>query len=63
MEIDFIPLDYDYFDFNGRNYVRIIGRNSQKKRVCIIDTCDVYFWAILKEKINSKKINNLIEKI
>ena len=63
METDFIPLDYDYFDFNGRNYVKIIGRNSQRKRVCIIDTCDVYFWAILKEKINSKKINNLIEKI
>ena len=63
MKTDFIPFDYDYFDFNGKNYVKIIGRNSQGKRICVMDSCDIYFWAILKEKINSKKINKLIEKI
>jgi DNA polymerase Pol2 len=63
MEMDFIPIDYDYFDFYGRNYVKIFGRNSQNKKVCVIDNCDVYFWAILKEKINEKDISSLMNKI
>jgi len=63
MKTDFIPIDYDYFDFEGRNYAKIIGRDSKGKRVCIIDSCDVYFWAILKEKINEKTIKKLQEKI
>jgi len=60
---DFIPIDYNYFDFEGRNYARITGRNSQGKRVCVIDSCDVYFWAILKKNISKIKINKLIKKI
>jgi len=63
MKIEFIPVDYDYFDFNGRNYAKIIGRDKLGKRICIIDTCDVYFWAILKEKISEKEIKKLQEKI
>ena len=62
MKTDFIPIDYDYFDFEGRNYAKVIGRNSQGKRVCIIDSCPVYFWAILKKGISQKKINESIEK-
>ena len=38
MKTDFIPMDYDYFDFNGRNYIKIYGRNSDEKKVCVIDT-------------------------
>ena len=60
---DFIPIDYDYFDFEGRNYARIIGRNSQGKRVCIIDSCPVYLWAILKDKLNKSGIDKLIDKV
>jgi len=63
MKTEFIPIDYDYFDFEGRNYAKIIGRDSKGKRVCIIDSCDVYFWAILKEKTKQKQIEKLIEKI
>ena len=59
----FIPIDYDYFDFEGRNYARIIGRNSEGRRICIIDDCPVYFWAILKDNLKSSKIKKLIEKI
>jgi len=62
MKTDFIPIDYDYFDFEGRNYAKIIGRNSKGKKICIIDSCPVYFWAILKKGISKKKINGLIEK-
>lgn len=63
MKIDFIPVDYDYFDFEGRNYAKIIGRDKNGKRVCIIDSCDIYFWAILKEKLSQKEIQKLQEKI
>jgi len=63
MELDFIPIDYDYFDFEGRNYIKIMGRNDKGKRVCVIDSCDVYLWAILKDNLNQGKIKKLIEKI
>ncbi len=60
---EFIPIDYDYFDFEGRNYAKIIGRNSQGKRICIVDSCDVFFWAILKKNLSKSKTDRLIEKI
>ena len=63
MKIELIPLDYDYFDFQGRNYIKIIGRDKSGKRICLIDTCDVFFWAILKDKISEKEIKKLQEKI
>jgi len=63
MKIDFIPIDYDSFDFQGRNYVKVIGRDKKGKRACIIDSCDIYFWAVLKEGIKQKEIDKLIEKI
>jgi len=63
MKTDFIPIDYDYFDFQGRNYTKIIGRNSKGKRICVIDSCPVYFWSILKEGLKQGKIEKLIEKI
>ncbi|MEK6817680.1 MAG: 3'-5' exonuclease, partial [Nanoarchaeota archaeon] len=63
MKLQFIPIDYSYFDFEGRNYAKIIGRNENGKRVCIIDSCPVYLWAILKDKLAKSKINSLIKEI
>ena len=63
MKTDLIPIDYDYFDFEGRNYSKIIGRDNKGKRICIIDTCEVYFWAILKPGISHEKIQKLITKV
>lgn len=63
MKTEFIPIDYDYFDYNGKNYAKIIGRNIRGKRICIIDSCQVYLWAILKNNLKQEKINNLIKKI
>ncbi len=63
MKTEFIPIDYDYFDFQGKNYVKVIGRDNKGKRVCIIDSCDVYLWAILKQNTKDKKIQKLIKKI
>jgi len=63
MKINFIPLDYDYFDHEGKNYAKIIGRTDDGKRACIIDSCDIYFWAILKENVSDKKIQDICNKI
>ncbi len=61
--LNFIPIDYDYFDFNGKNYAKITGRTNNEKQVCIIDSCDIYFWAVLHENISDKKINEMRKKI
>ena len=58
--INFLPIDYDYFDYQGRNYAKIVGRSDDGKKVCIIDSCDVYFWAIVKENVSEKMIDSLI---
>lgn len=63
MNLKFIPIDYSSFDFQDRNYVKIIGRDENQKRVCVIDTCEVYLWAILKENLSKDKIKKLITKI
>ena len=63
MELDFIPLDYDSFDFEGRNYIKVFGKTSSGKRVCLIDKCDTYFWAILKAGVSEKKIEKIRKKI
>src|SRR3989339_533909 len=63
MKTKFIPIDYDYFDFKGRNYIKIIGRDDNQKRICIIDTCKVYLWAILEENLKKDQIEKIIDKI
>lgn len=63
MKTHFTPIDYDYFDFEGKNYAKIIGRDSKGKRICVIDSCPVYFWAILKDGLEQKKIERLLDKI
>jgi len=62
MESMFIPLDYDYFDWQGKNYVKIIGKNEKGKRVCIINSFEPYFWVLLKP-CSSKKTQQLIKQI
>jgi len=62
-KINFIPVDYDYFDYQGKNYVKIVGRTDDGKRVCIIDTCPVYFWAVVKPGVSDKKIDAVAKKI
>jgi DNA polymerase elongation subunit (family B) len=63
MEIEFIPIDYDYFDWQGRNYIQVIGRTSDGKRVVVIDSFEPYFWAILKEDVKEKDIESLRKRI
>ena len=63
MEINFIPIDYDYFDWQEKNYAKIIGRLENGKKACIIDSFEPYFWAILKPKVKEAKIKQIQEKI
>ena len=63
METEFIPIDYDYFDYEGENYVEVFGRDSGGKRICVIDSFKPYFWAILKEGLSKKKIEEVLENI
>ncbi len=63
METEFIPLDYHPFDFQEKNFIQIFGRDQNGKKICIIDSCDIFFWAILKENLNEEEIGSLIEKI
>ena len=63
MKTKFIPIDYDYFDKDGKNYIKIIGRDETGKRICVIDTCDIYLWAILKDNTTDKEIAKLKNKI
>ena len=58
-----MPLDYDYFDFNGKNFVKIIGRDENRKRICLIDEFQPSFYAILKNGVSDKKIKEISEKI
>ncbi len=62
-EINFIPLEYDYFDWQGRNYARIIGRDDKGHRVLMIDLFEPHLYAILKPNLSEKQIQELIKKI
>jgi DNA polymerase I/DNA polymerase-2 len=56
MEFEFVPVDYDYFDFDGRNYVRMVGRNEKGQKVCVVDSYDANFYVILNEGADVDKI-------
>lgn len=62
-KIEFIPIDYDYFDWQGRNFMRIIGRDGKGRRVCLIDEFKANFWAIFKENVSEKKIKDVCRRI
>ncbi|HPD82017.1 MAG TPA: 3'-5' exonuclease, partial [Candidatus Pacearchaeota archaeon] len=63
MKTTFIPLDYQPFDYEGRNYIQVFGRDEKGKKICIIDSCPVYLWAILKENLKQSRIEDLVEEI
>ena len=61
--INFIPLDYDSFDFQDKNYIKIVGRTEDGKKACIIDDFPAYFWVILQKGLKDKQIKKLQNKI
>ena len=63
MATQFIPLDYDYFDFEGKNYIQLIGKNDSGKKICVIDDYEPNFWLILEKNANANKVVKQISKI
>lgn len=65
MKFDFVPVDYDSFDIDGKNYIQLIGRTSKGEKVCVIDNYEPNFWIILKEghEKDAEKLCRRIEKI
>jgi len=63
MKFEFVPIDYDYFDFDGKNYIKLIGRNDKGLKVCVIDSYEPNFWIVLKKGANATTIAKSIEKI
>ncbi len=58
-----MPVDFDYFDFEGRNYVRMIGRNEKGQKGCVVDFHDANFYVVLKKGADVKKIVEKIKEI
>ncbi|MCK4996863.1 ribonuclease H-like domain-containing protein [Candidatus Pacearchaeota archaeon] len=56
MRFNFIPIDFDYFDFEGENYVQLVGRNEEGEKICVIDSYESNFWVILKENADAEGI-------
>ncbi len=63
MKFEFVPVDYDYFDFEGRNYVKLVGRNEKGKKVCVVDSYEPNFYVILKKGAKPDKVVKKIEGI
>ncbi|GAG80693.1 unnamed protein product, partial [marine sediment metagenome] len=52
MKVNFIPLDFDYIDKDDSCLIRIWGKTSEGKRICIFDSTPAYFWLIPKAGVN-----------
>jgi len=65
MKFEFIPLDFDYFDFEGRNYIKLIGRTRKGEKVCVVDSYEPNFWIVLKKGCESKaeEVSEKIKKV
>ena len=63
MKLEFVPIDYSSFDWEGRNYVKLTGRTDKGKRICVIDSYEPNFWVIFNEGISEKRISEISKKI
>ncbi|MCR4327453.1 MAG: ribonuclease H-like domain-containing protein [Nanoarchaeota archaeon] len=63
MKMEFIPVDYASFEFEGKNHIEIFGRGKDGKKICVIDSFEPYFWVILKENLSEKKIKETLNYI
>lgn len=56
MNWQFIPLDYDSIVIGNQEYVRIFGKTSDKKNICVIDKFNNYFYVLSEDIIKIKEI-------
>ncbi|RMD45831.1 hypothetical protein D6829_01315, partial [Candidatus Pacearchaeota archaeon] len=60
MNIEFVPIDYGYFDFNEKNILRLIGRTKAGKQICVLDEYEPNFYAIIKKGVNVESLKKKI---
>jgi len=63
ISVEFIPIDFDTIDLEGKSYVRMFGRTSEGKSCCVLDTTDAYFWVIPKPGVDLEKFSEKVAKI
>ena len=63
MEFEFTPIDYDYFDFNGQNFIKMIGRRGDGKKICVVDSYEANFYLILEDEADADEIIERIKNI
>jgi len=65
MKIKFIPIEYDTTKINKTTYMKIFGKTSEGKSVCVIDSCENFFYILSKnpealfKKIQKTKIKQI----
>jgi DNA polymerase elongation subunit (family B) len=60
---EFVPVDYDYFDFEGRNFVQMIGRDGEGRKVCVVDSYEANFYLILRDGYEPDAVLGKIESV
>lgn len=63
MEKQFVPIDYDYFDYKGKNFIKLIGRDEKGNKICVIDSYEPHIWVVLEDSLPDNKISSIIKKI
>ena len=54
--LEFLPVDYGTFDWNGRNFMRVVGRDCDGRKVCVVDSYDANFYLILETGADEEQI-------
>jgi DNA polymerase I/DNA polymerase-2 len=55
MEIEFFPYDYDYVDRDNKDIIKIFGRTSDKKTICVLDNIDNFFYVLSNKSEDIQK--------
>jgi len=63
MQLNFIPIDFDYVDVNDKSVIRIFGRTADGKRCCVIDNCEPYFWLLPKAGVDLQEYAKKVSKV
>lgn len=61
--LEFLPIDYDYFDFQGRNFVKMVGRDGDGRKVCVVDSYEANFYLVLESGADEKEVIDEVMKV
>lgn len=61
-KIQFYPIDIESVAVNNKDYVRMFGRTSDNRKICVYERFDDYFW-VIPERENVEWVKRQIENI